>query len=176
MKKKLFILLIAASLYYPSFGRHIAGGEIFYRYIGPGTFPNTSQYRITLRLFRDCESTGATLDPSINMAIFDRAANSPIAGSPFLVNLDHIDVLQKNGTIPCIINAPIVCYQVGYYYLDVTLIDNPQGYWVSFQRCCRVDNISNLAVVNNAGATYLGSISGTTQLGTGFNSSPQFSL
>jgi gliding motility-associated-like protein len=172
MKKFLLIYFIFSST--SLFARHIAGGEIFYEYIGPGQSANTSIYRITLRLFRDCQSTGAQLDPRIYIAIFDKLSSSSVSGSPFEATLDHIDVIQKNTNIPCIINPPVVCYQVGFYYLTVTLPDNQWGYWVSFQRCCRVDNISNLSIPVGTGATYLGSIAGTNTLGNSHNSSPQF--
>ncbi len=176
MKKRLLILLFTISLCTFSYGRHIAGGEIFYEYLGVGSVPGTSQYRITLRLFRDCHSTGAQLDPIVNFSIYDKANNFTVVGSPFSVSLDRTEVLQKTGNIPCIINAPDVCFQVGYYYLTVTLTNNPSGYLVVFQRCCRIDNISNLSFAIGSGATYLGSIAGTNDIGTGFNSSPQFLL
>lgn len=176
MKKKLLILFLASSFFSLSYGRHITGGEIFYEYLGVGSVPGTSQYRITLRLFRDCHSTGAQLDPLVNFSIYDKSGNVPVIGSPFSVSLDRTEVVQKSGNIPCIINAPDVCYQVGYYYLTVTLTNNPSGYWVVFQRCCRIDNISNLSFAIGSGATYLGSIAGTNDIGTGFNSSPQFLL
>lgn len=174
MKKLLVILCILFSA--PSFARHIAGGEIFYEWVGPGAASGTSTYRITLRLFRDCQSTGATLDAIANIGIFDKSSNAAVTGSPFTVDLDHIETIQKSGNIPCIINAPIVCYQVGYYYFTVTLPDNQMGYWITYQRCCRVDNISNLGQAIGVGATYVGSIAGTNTLGTGHNSSPQFLL
>lgn len=176
MKKNIAIFLILCCFYLSSFGRHIAGGEIYYEYLGPGSTPGTSQYKITLRLFRDCQSSGAQLDATANIAIFDKLGNTPVIGSPFTVNLDHISVVQKSGSIPCIINAPIVCYQAGYYFLTVTLPDNRDGYWVSYQRCCRVDNISNLAIAVGTGTTYLGSIAGSNDLAGGHNSSPQFNL
>ena len=177
MKKLLVIIFICCAV--PSFARHITGGEIFYEYIGPGGTAGTSTYKITLRLFRDCFSGGAQLDPTVNIGIFDKLSNATVSGSPFAVNLDHIQQIQKGGNIPCIINPPQVCYQVGYYYLTVTLPDNQMGYWIAFQRCCRIDNITNLAVAIGVGATYVGSIAGTNTLGnmtSNHNSSPQFYL
>ena len=173
MKKLLVIaFLFCAS---SSFARHIAGGEIFYEWISGNA--TTSTYKITLRLFRDCQSSGATLDPTANIGIFDKLSNASVMGSPFLVNLDHIETIQKSGNIPCIINAPIVCYQVGYYFFTVTLPNNQMGYWITYQRCCRIDNISNLSVAIGVGASYVGSIAGTSTLGVNaHNSSPQFLL
>jgi gliding motility-associated-like protein len=175
MKKLLVIFFICLTT--SSFARHITGGEIFYEYLGPGITAGTSQYKITLRLFRDCFSGGAALDPIANIGIFDKASGAAVPGSAFAVNLDHIQQIQKSGNIPCIINPPQVCYQVGFYYLTVTLPNNQMGYWISFQRCCRVDNITNLGVAVGVGATYVGSIAGTNTLGAGnHNSSPVFYL
>ena len=119
----------------------------------------------------------STLDPTVNIGIFDKLSGARINGSPFEVNLDHTQQIQKGGNIPCIINPPQVCYQVGFYYFTVTLPDNQMGYWIAFQRCCRVDNITNLSVPIGVGATYVGSIAGSNTLGAGnHNSSPQFYL
>ena len=177
MKKLLVILFICCTVH--SFARHITGGEIFYEYLGPGATAGTSQYKITLRLFRDSTSTGAQLDPTVNLGIFDKLSGAPVSGAPFSVNLDHIQNIRKSGNIPCIINAPLIVYQVGYYYLTVTLPNNQMGYWIAFQRCCRVDNITNLSVAIGVGASYVGSIAGSNILGsmtTNHNSSPQFYL
>ena len=115
MKKLLPILFILCTV--PSFARHITGGEIFYEYVRPGATPGTSEYKITLRLFRDCFSSGAQLDAVVNLGIFNKASGASVAGSPYSVNLDHIEQLQKGGNIPCIINPPQVCYQGVFYYL-----------------------------------------------------------
>ena len=95
MKKLLLIIFVFCTV--PSLARHIAGGEIFYEWVSAGPTNGTSVYKITLRLFRDCQSTGASLDGVANIAIFDRTTNSPVTGSPFSVNLDHIETIQKSG-------------------------------------------------------------------------------
>jgi gliding motility-associated-like protein len=177
MKKLLVIFFICCAV--PSFARHITGGEIFYEYLGPGATAGTSKYKITLRLFRDCFSSGAQLDPSANIGIFDKLSGAAVSGSPFTANLDHIQTIQKAGNIPCIINPPQVCYQVGFYYLTRDLPNNTMGYTIAFQRCCRIDNITNLSVAIGVGATYVGSIAGSNTLGnmtSNHNSSPQFYL
>lgn len=173
MKKFILILFIFCAV--NSFARHIVGGEIYYEYIGPGATPGTSVYKITLRLFKDSiAGLGSPLDQSASIGIFDKATGAPVVGSPFNFPLDHIEVLQKSNNVPCIVNPPPIIYQVGYYYRTVTLPDNAAGYWAGYQRCCRVDGISNLGGAAEVGATYLGSIAGTNTLGTGHNSSPQF--
>ena len=39
---------------------HIIGGEMYYTYLGKGTAPNTSRYQITLKIFRDQNSSANT--------------------------------------------------------------------------------------------------------------------
>ena len=173
MKKLLVIFLVLSTT--SSFARHIVGGEIFYQYLGPGSIAGTSEYRITLRLFRDSTSGGSPLDPVANIGIFDKASGAAVSGSPFDFDLDHIELLQKSGNIPCIVNPPTILYEVGYYYYKITLPNNAAGYWITYQRCCRINGITNLGGAFDVGATYLGSIAGSSTLGAGnHNSSPQF--
>jgi gliding motility-associated-like protein len=173
MKKLLVILFVIFAV--PSFARHIVGGEIYYEYLRPGTVPGTSVYKITLRLFRDSTTGGAILDATADIGIFDKASGVRVSGSPFSVPLHHTDLLQKSSNVPCIINPPVIIYQVGYYIIDsITLQNNSAGYWIAYQRCCRINGITNLGGANNVGATYLGSIAGSATLAGGINSSPQF--
>src|SRR5437868_6603477 len=59
MKRSLlFIAFICCS--WISFATHIAGVELFYERIRPNSAANTDQYRITMRLFRQCTSTGGS--------------------------------------------------------------------------------------------------------------------
>ena len=57
MKKAILTILLLGSLV-STYAGHIAGGEIYYAYLGPGNSPNTARYQITLRLFKDCNATG----------------------------------------------------------------------------------------------------------------------
>jgi hypothetical protein len=66
--KKLFLLLFLSGFLIKAEARHIAGGEMSYTYLGPGSNATTGKYRITLRLYRDCQSSGAALDQ--NASIF----------------------------------------------------------------------------------------------------------
>lgn len=58
----------------PAMARHVAGGELYYEYLGTGSSPNTSSYRITLRLFRECSSPGPLLENErVNVGIYDNS-------------------------------------------------------------------------------------------------------
>jgi hypothetical protein len=71
MKKPFFIMLFLLCTL-PALARHVAGGELYYEYLGSGSAPNTSNYRITLRLFRECSSPGPLLqNERVNVGIYD---------------------------------------------------------------------------------------------------------
>ena len=66
-----------------AYSRHVAGGELYYYYLGAGN-PTaagkpTANYRITLRLFRDCASSGPQLESEqVTVGIY---ANSQLVKS-----------------------------------------------------------------------------------------------
>ena len=170
---KRFIVILTSLLFSKALlAEHITGGEMFYSYTG---FSNGEhQYHVTLKLYRDCFSAGAQLDASAAIAVFNKSTNAivwqglvPMEGGP--------QTLQLGFPGPCISNAPQVCYQVGYYEFDVSLPPNPNGYTVTYQRCCRINGISNLVGSGNQGATYTADIPGTNMLATGpINNSARF--
>ncbi|KAK6021012.1 PKD domain protein, partial [Ostertagia ostertagi] len=76
---------------------------------------------------------------------------------------------------PCVNNAPIVDYDVGYYEFDVALPPTPGGYTIAYQRCCRIAGINNVLGSSNIGATYTAIIPGTSASATGpVNNSARF--
>ena len=159
---------------YSAEARHIAGGELSYSYLGAGTVnPSYLKYQITLRLYRDCQSTGAQLDVTAYISIFDKPGGSTV--NNLAVEIDHVETLNLTNPGPCIDNAPIVCYQVGVYYITVELPASKFGYDISYQRCCRIENISNVANSSNTGATYTATIPGINdEPSAPMNSSPHF--
>ncbi len=138
---------------------HIAGGELSYKYLGVGTVPGTGQYSITLKLFRQCSSSGAQLDAQANITIyrvgmstFETNLQVPISGP---------DVLRLTTPGPCIVNPPEVCYQIGTYTTVVTLPFTATGYVIAYQRGNRVTNLENV-MASSVGATYVATIPGTS--------------
>jgi gliding motility-associated-like protein len=170
---KRFIVILTSLLFSKALlAEHITGGEMFYTYTG---FANGQhQYHITLKLYRDCFSAGAQLDANAGIAIFNKSTKAiawqgmvPMEGGP--------QQLQLGFPGPCITNPPQVCYQVGYYEFDVGLPASINGYTVSYQRCCRINGISNLVNSGNQGATYTCDIPGTSLLASGpVNNSARF--
>jgi len=176
MKKKLLITCLWFAVALPSMARHIKGGEIYYEYLGPGTAPNTDKYKITLRLFVVCTGLSAgQLEEDVNIGIFRNADNSSITGSPFTFHVKSDQTINLTTPNPCIQNPSPVCYRIRIFYETLDLPSDPQGYTAVYQRCCRLDNITNASPSLNIGASYTCQIHGSNALQPGeINSGPQF--
>jgi len=174
MKRVLFILLF----FFPSvfcFAGHIAGGEIYYKYLGVGSTANTSKYQITVRLFRECvpppnpnpQIFTAAMPPSVIVTIFNNTSPSSKYGNDITVSQTGFQTLQLKSINPCIVNAPSICYQVGSFEFVSDLPNTSTGYIVAFQTCCRtyaVDNIQTFDLGDGTlgeGATYSCQIPGS---------------
>lgn len=179
MKKSLLLgILICCSV--TSFATHIAGGELFYERIGAGTAPNTDRYRITMRLFRQCTSTGGT-GAMLTIEV-PRVAVYNTVGMSFFTSVNL--TAQFTGNPPTIQNNPaanpcltgsdrISCYEVGTWRGEIDLPQSAGGYILIWTRYTRRDDV-NSAVNLNSGASFVTSIPGTNILTTGVNSSAQF--
>jgi gliding motility-associated-like protein len=158
--KKIFpLFLISSLLCLVAEARHIAGGEMSYVYLGLGSDGNL-KYRITLKLYRDCLSGGAPLDSRAAITIYPAGISTPIMN--LSVASARTEVLQLTNPGPCIDNPPVVCYEIGYYTEDVELPVSNLGFNISYQRCCRIEGISNVNNSGNTGATYAANIPGTS--------------
>src|SRR6185503_18227550 len=151
MRKLLLIFFTSLSFFKEAQANHITGGEMYYTLTSQNG--NQYTYHVTLKLYRDCFSTGAQLDATAAIGIFDRASNALIM-SDNAVPRTQIVQLQIGAPNPCITNPPQVCYQVGYYEFDITLPGTASGYLISYQRCCRIVGINNLVSSSSVGATY----------------------
>lgn len=171
MKKCLFIIILFISSL-PATARHVAGGELFYEYLGPAA--GGSNYRVTLRLFRDCVSNGPVLErENVVVGIYANDVKSSELALPLIGNVRSISLTTN--AIPCLVGNVNVCYEIGIYSSTVTLADNQEGYTLSRLGCCRVDTISNLVAPSRSiGSNYVTTIPGRLTLPTGHNSSPQF--
>lgn len=175
--KKIFAALFFLGSFLPAFASHIAGGELYYEYIGDGALANTSRYMLTMRLFRDCRSIGQTLATE-RVVIGIYSTNQMKLYSTANLNLQTpIPSINLNtNAIPCLVNAPEVCFQIGVFTGTVDLPKSQDGYTLTWVRCCRIDNIGNLDIGNGIGGTFVTKIPGTATLPNGHNSSPQFAI
>ena len=172
MKKGFFIVIFFICTL-PALARHVAGGELYYQYVSPGAALGTSIYKISLRLFRDCASNGPLLENEVvTVGIY---SDNILISSLKLDSEGPINSISLNtASFPCLVGNVNVCYQFGTWSSSITLTDNNQGYTLSRIGCCRVDQISNLAVKTSVGSNYVTRIPGKFALPGGHNNSPQF--
>ena len=172
MRKLLFIIFLIGS-FLPVSAKHITGGEIIYDYKGPGS-SNSKLYHVTVRLFRDNLTVGgAAMPPIIRLGIFNNSNNTLFGGYKD-VTLTSVNPVQVLASPPCLVNSPMLDYSIGVYDVDVDLPDNNAGYTISYQTCCRIDNIDNIGLTPMIGATYTGSIPGGLTLPVGTDNSARF--
>jgi gliding motility-associated-like protein len=170
MKKGLLILLLLiASIF--SYAAHIAGGELQYKYLGPGS-GNADLYEITMRLFRECSSNGPRLESEVVQVGAYNTATNLLAQSVTLTMVGNLQIIRLQENIPCLIGSPDVCYQVAIYTNTIELPRLPEGYTLAWARCCRANALMNAS--GQLGATYVAKIPGTNILNGETNSSPQF--
>jgi gliding motility-associated-like protein len=149
--------------------KHIVGGEIIYDDLGAGN------YRITLKIYRDCFSDGAPFDgvgqnaATALLTVFDIDSN--LIGT-FDIGAPVITNIPPTINNPCIQIPTNVCVEEGVYTYTLNLPPIPGGYHVIYQRCCRNNSIINLAAPGNQGSTYYTHIPGTDEFTV--NSSPRF--
>ncbi len=163
MKRILLILVATFFFSKPLLAEHITGGEMYYTYIGISS-SGDHEYRVTLKLYRDCFSAGAQLDAEAAIAIFSKAPGNAMIWNELVPRSRPIERLQLGSPGVCITNAPVVCYEVGYYEFVASLPPSQFGYVVTYQRCCRINGISNLSASGSQGATYIADIPGTSVL------------
>lgn len=160
MKRILLLISIILFVTVPAFSNHITGGEMFYTLVSQNG--NSYTYQVTLKLYRDCFSTGAQLDASAPIAIYDKSTGTMFWSSS--IPRTQMATLNLGSPDPCINNPPAVCYEVGFYTFEVTLPGSVSGYTIAYQRCCRIAGINNLIGSSSVGATYTAEIPGTSLL------------
>lgn len=179
MKKVLIILLLLAGFRGTVLAAHIKGGELFYDYLGDGAAPNSSKYRITLKLYIDCNATSpGQLNTEVPLTFFDKTTGSQVANLIAPMISEQFINFDPNSN-PCIGNPPVgVCYRIRFYSITTDLANTSQGYTIAYQRCCRIRDIINLNPPSeNTGATYWCEIPGTNIAGVPDaykNNSPRF--
>ena len=168
-KSTVLILLFFLTAFVAN-ARHIAGGEMSYKYIGIGS-SGKLKYEVLLKLYRDCFSPGAALDGVAAINVFNQGNIISVLNIP----MKNMEVVQLSKPGPCIENAPIICYEIGYYSQIIELPVTIDGYILGYQSCCRIENITNVSSSGSAGVTYMAAIPGTKlMLSAPENSSPVF--
>ena len=145
-----FMVLVLMSWGLAASATHIVGGEISYEDLGDG------MYRVRLVVYRDCgpaNQNGTGFDNAASVGIFNASGqlidNLSIPLS--FQNVNEVPVFLEN---PCGTPPPSVCVEQAVYEQVVEIGQSPNGFTLSYQRCCRNPSIINLNSPDDAGATF----------------------
>lgn len=159
---------------------HIIGGEITYQCLGfTNNDPNTQSrtYLFNMKIYRDCQGNGANFDGApggafdTHITIYRASSSNPV----FVYILDPpvVQFVDPNPGNACVVIPPNVCVQRGEYefpFIDLPIIN--ESYYITYQRCCRNNTITNIVNPGGSGATYTMELTAAAQA-VG-NSSPTF--
>ena len=147
MKKLVVLYLFVFAVVLSVKATHIVGGEISYEHI------SGNQYRITLKVYRDCLNGLAAFDDPASVGIFTTSGNlvqEVLISSPSVTNLPIVV------TNPCLQVPPVICTEEAIYQKIVTIPSIPSGGLdLVYQRCCRNSIIQNINTPQDMGSTYI---------------------
>ena len=124
---------------------HLVGGELTY------TCSGNNVYQIKLVVYRDCNSTGAQLDQTASIGIYDGLSGQLLYN--LQVNKGPTYPVPANTGNPCLQAPPNICTEYANYITVQSLPARASGYVISYQRCCRNATITNLNNPDDWGMT-----------------------
>jgi gliding motility-associated-like protein len=150
--------------------RHIIGGDFTYECLGEQS-PGVMRYKFKLTVFRDCQSGGAQFDQRAYIGVHTGNLQGSILSDT--INAPGMTVIDVPADTPgCVNQFPSVCVESKTYEFFRNLPVINESYFITWQRCCRNETISNLINPGEIGATYYIEISPLAQLNC--NNSPVF--
>ncbi|KAA5548277.1 gliding motility-associated C-terminal domain-containing protein [Adhaeribacter rhizoryzae] len=146
--KKLLLFLLFFLWLLPGWATHIVGGEFQLRHIAG------ADYQITLNMYFDkINGNPGAIDPVITVSIFEKVTNRRMVNinmsSPKITPVKYTSIVCTSGSLS---TDKIV------YVEDITLspsvFNNPNGYYLVWERCCRNGVINNIINPGAAGQTF----------------------
>lgn len=147
--KHYIILLFFTLLSVKNFATHIVGGEIYYDCLGG------NNYRITLKLYRDCYNGVALYDNPATIFVFDSLGTYL---DSIYMTFPGSDTLPFPLSNPCLDPPTDICVEEAIYQITVNLPPLAGGYNLVYQRCCRNGTILNLINPGDVGSSYMAHI------------------
>jgi PKD repeat protein len=145
---------------------HIVGSTLHYTQL------NDSTYEISLRLYRDCNSSNGN-PAAVLIRIRDQNGNVFSPSRDITVGYDSI--LSVPSYLPiCIANPGICIEEIQYNQIVTNLYPLVGGYHLYYQYCCRASYYSNITNPLSTGISAYARISGTALVNQ--NSSPRWNL
>ncbi len=165
--KRILLFIILFEFCFASDAFHIVGGEISFETIRPGI------YRITLiQYYDEAQTDNNTYDAFARVHMFSNKDGSTKA----IIDLPRRRISNvAYSNIKCVIDE-LKTSRVEYsaeFSLEPQNFADPEGYYISWERCCRNVSVDNLVNPTGAGMNYVAEIPPLFKNGTPFdNSSP----
>lgn len=146
MKK--ILLLLCLLLNFKAMSSHIVGGELELQHIEGYT------YRISLIMYVDLiNGNPNTIDSQVSIRIFDKRLNAPVTDVILprrgFSSVDYTDIACTTGELQ---TRRRVYYQDFIFSPEV--FNSPDGYYMTYERCCRNRTISNIINAEYAGQAF----------------------
>lgn len=132
-------------------------------------------YRITLKVYRDCfngipplDGQGSNSSPAY-ITVYDASQN--LIGV-YNIGTPTVTMVPPAINNPCILTPNTVCVEQGVYSYTLNLPPQAGGYYIVYQRCCRNSTILNIVNPGTVGSTYYAHIPGPEVVAV--NNSPRF--
>jgi gliding motility-associated-like protein len=148
MRNLLFLLFFTMSS--NLFASHIVGGEVYYDSLGNDT------YKVTFEIYRDC--SGAAFDNPLWYTVY--TGNNVYYGG-YDIPLPTPDTLPIIYDDPCVTPPNDICIERAVYIDTIFLPTTPEGYYITYQRCCWANNINNITTPGSWGITITTQVPGT---------------
>lgn len=142
---------------------HIVGGDFTYRWLGG------NQFELSVKIYRDCLPGNAGFDQRIVIGIFDKVTNA--RQDTLRMDLIEVDSVSLSGPSASCAIPPEVCVEYAIYRDTIVIPDNPNGYYLIWERCCRNSTIINMQSPLQTGMAFYAEMPNPAL----HNSSPQFS-
>ncbi|MEZ4739956.1 MAG: hypothetical protein R2818_11525 [Flavobacteriales bacterium] len=158
-------LLLALLTATGSWATHVLGGEMYYDKL------SGNQYRITLKLYRDCgpgNSNNTGFDANAELAVYDGSGVFQFAQN---VSYPGEQTVPVDLSDPCLAAPPSICARWSEYVTVTPTAAEQQRLCGELQRCCRTPTTVNLPTGLLQGLTCTVRI---PPVGLLVNSSPRF--
>ncbi|MFY0599648.1 MAG: gliding motility-associated C-terminal domain-containing protein [Cyclobacteriaceae bacterium] len=166
--KKILILLSLSVAWISAKSFHIVGGEIEFITIRPGL------YQVNLIQYRDeAQDQNNSIQPNVTLRLFSNKDDQPV-GSDFVLDfVENTPVFYTN--IACTIEELETSRVIwsAQFELDPRDYSDIEGYYITWDRCCRNEDVINIIGSGSAGMQYILEIPPLYKNGSPFvNSSP----
>jgi gliding motility-associated-like protein len=170
--KRVFILSLLLTAPWLSWATHIVGGELNLQYTN-----QSYRYILSLNLyFDDINGEREAEDEQIFVALFSKRTNRQVT----TFTLRKSSSAQINYTNAACSNNRLQTRQIRYsdeIFLEPNIFNESEGYYISWERCCRNDKITNIINPVDNGIVFYLEFPAVTQNGNRLiNSSPAFSM